>query len=108
MILITCLAIVSYSLSNAYRKDKKYQPVTKRAINLAGDIVKGTIFVLMIIFITSFVRENQESTEIVVAYVLYIVSMVLFKILHIIKWYYYLWGSGRNNLQPWSTIVQPE
>ena len=56
----------------------------------------------MIIFITGFVNENKARTQLVIAYWIYIASMVLFKILHVIKWYYYCIGSGKDNFTPWT------
>ena len=55
----------------------------------------------MIIFITDFVNENSSKLEIVISYWIYMVSMILFKILHIIKWYHYCIGSGKDNYKPW-------
>jgi hypothetical protein len=59
----------------------------------------------MIIFITGFVLENSERTQILIAFWIYIASMVLFAVLHIMKWYYYCCGRGKENFQPWMTQV---
>ena len=101
IVVMVLLGVLVYSLSKAYHKESKYTPSTKREINLCQDIVKGLIFVLMIVFVTQFVRENNQDVAIVVAYWVYILAMVLFKVLHVLKWYYYLWGRGKDDLRPW-------
>ena len=101
LVIIIVLGVFSYTLSKAYGKDKNYTAGTKKKVNFIEDIVKGTIFVVMIIFITGFVNENSSKTQIVVAYWIFMISMVLFKILHIIKWYYYCIGDGKDANGPW-------
>ena len=102
IVIMIILAVLSYSLSKAYSPDKNYQPNTKKKVNFVEDVVKGTIFLLMIIFITGFVNENKSQIKLQIAYWIYMISMILFKILHVIKWYYYCLGSGKDDTRPWA------
>ena len=56
VVVMIILGVINYSLGKAYASDKKYQPETKRNINFLEDCIKGSIFVIMIIFVTSFVQ----------------------------------------------------
>jgi hypothetical protein len=105
IIVMVVMAAISYSLGKAYNKSEPYAPNTKRAINLIDDCLKGALFVVMIVFITGFVNENSSQNQIVIAYWIYIASMVFFTLLHLIKWIYYLCWTGKDNLKPWSPMV---
>ena len=59
IVILMVLGVLVYSLSKAYHADKKYPPKTKRNINFLSDVIKGVIFVLMIVFISEFVWENS-------------------------------------------------
>ena len=105
MVVIVFLAILNYTLDKACSKDKKYTPKTKKKINFLEDTIKGVIFALILIFISQFVRDHYESTEIVVAYWLYILAMILFKVIYLIKWYYYFCGPGKEDFSPWQNTL---
>ena len=102
---MTLLAVISYMLSKAHHKDANYSPKTKKQLNFIDDIVKGSIFLLMVIFITGFVRDHTSKVSIIIAYAAFLISMVLFKILHIIKWYVYCIGKQSDNEQPWKKPI---
>ena len=96
------LAVVSHSLSKAHHKDTKYTPKTKKKLNFIDDIVKGTIFLLMVITLGGFYSQNSNKGAIIVAFISFLISMILFKIIHVIKWYVYCIGNGSDNLNPWT------
>ena len=102
LIVMAILGVFSYTLMKAYGSDKKYSPETKKKINFAEDLIKETVFVIMVIFVESFVKENSSVTTIVVAFYLYLASLVLFTIIFLIKWIYFLCGSGKDNCDPWT------
>jgi hypothetical protein len=37
-----------------------------------------------------------------------VVAIVLFNVLHIIKWYYFCIGNGKGDLRPWSKKIKIE
>ena len=46
-------------------------------------------------------QDNKNQLTILVAYYLYIASIAMFTILHIIKWKVFCCGSGKDDLGPW-------
>lgn len=56
----------------------------------------------MIIYISTFVKENSNVTTIVVAFYMYLGSLILFTIIFLIKWIHFWCGSGKGNYDPWN------
>ena len=80
----------------------------KKIINLVGDILGGIIYVITLIFATSFVMDHSDIGLLIVSYVLYIVSGGLFLYIRTAKWYYFLCGKGKDNMVPWSDATPPK
>lgn len=74
----------------------------KKAINFVEDLLRGIIYVIMLIFVTRFVMDHSDIGMLMLSYALYITSGGLFFLVRTGKWFYFLCGEGKDNLAPWS------
>lgn len=80
----------------------------KKAINFVEDVLRGIMYVIMLIFVTRFVIDHSEIGLLMLSYVLYIVSGSFFFLIRTGKWLYFLCGDGKDNLEPWSSATPPK
>ena len=92
VITLVVLGVLVLALNKLYVKDKHLSPTIRKVINFIEDLLRLAIFVIMLIFITTFVLENIVQTTLVAAYGLYILAGFLFVVLNCIKWIYFFCG----------------
>jgi hypothetical protein len=74
---------------------------SRKVLSLIEDILRGIVYILLLILVTPFALNHSEVTLLIVSYIIYIVSGAFFLSIKLIKWIYFLCGGGKSNNRPW-------
>jgi hypothetical protein len=100
--IVTVLVILGVIILAVNKIHSDHQTVNvsanyRKALALVEDVLRGIIYVILLVLVTPFVLNHSDVTLMMVSYFLYIISGAFFLAIKLIKWVSLLCGDAKNN-----------
>jgi hypothetical protein len=86
---LVLIALVIFSIAQVFAKSKTLSPRAKRDLDFVVDVLRGTLYICVVVFFEPFAFTDPEETLIIAAFWAMLLAAILFVIRKALKWIFF-------------------